>query len=114
MSCEWDFMSAEQDNCKRWTSVGMVATAARSVRWTTPKGTALRMISWYQANVSAGRDLCSRPAPYNCSNRAAWMIRSYGLIIGGMMTFWVTVLADCGSSTPPENSHTDCSFCDCA
>jgi hypothetical protein len=63
-------------------TLGVVWMAFRAAGIGRPKGTVLRMIAWYQANVSAGRNLCSIPAPYNCSNRMAWTINNYGLILG--------------------------------
>lgn len=67
----------------------LVYRAARAVGWQGgPKRTVLAMIEWYQTNVSAGRDLCSRPAPYNCSNRTAWAITNYGLFIGVLIGLW--------------------------
>lgn len=79
----------------RWTMLRLFLTALTSVRIGTPKRTALRMIRWYQDNVSAGRDLCSRPAPYNCSNRAAWFVGSYGVLLG-MLFAWSAMRHDYG------------------
>jgi len=77
------------------TMLRLAAVAFLAVPIGTPKRTALRMIRWYQDNVSAGRDLCSRPAPYNCSNRAAWFISSYGVLLGTLFT-WSVMRHDYG------------------
>jgi putative component of membrane protein insertase Oxa1/YidC/SpoIIIJ protein YidD len=87
--------------------MGMVWQAFRCVQKGTPRVTVLRMIEWYQINVSAGRNRCSRPAPYNCSSRAAWFIRSYGLLVGGMFAFWVVVMGEC-SDGPGEDRGNCC------
>lgn len=100
-------------NCKRWTMIRLFATALTHVRIDTPRDTALRMIAWYQANVSAGRNLCGRPFPYNCSERAAWFIRSYGLLVGGMFAFLVTFVGDCRGAEEPEPDRSCAPDCGC-
>jgi putative component of membrane protein insertase Oxa1/YidC/SpoIIIJ protein YidD len=67
--------------------LGIVWCAFLAVGLGRPKGTVLRMIDWYQTNISAGRNLCSRPAGYNCSAFAVWAISSYGLLFGLTFAF---------------------------
>jgi putative component of membrane protein insertase Oxa1/YidC/SpoIIIJ protein YidD len=84
---------------------------AASVGLAMPRTVALRMIGWYQEHVSAGRGLCSRPAPFNCSARAAWVIGSYGLLAGGLILVLQAGWFQCGREDPGPGDA-PC-FCDC-
>lgn len=85
-SKSWEHMGMGTNTCCRIPTPVLgprvVWQAIRAVGIGRPKETVLKMIAWYQTNVSGGRDLCSRPAPYNCSNRMVWTINAYGLMVG--------------------------------
>ena len=91
----------------------VVWLALRASVWplAAPRTVALRMVAWWQANVSAGRRLCSRPAAYSCSARAAWVIGAYGLLAGGLILVLQAGWFRCAREVPAGPS--DC-FCDCA
>lgn len=39
----------------------------------------------YQRRISAGRNLCSQQAPYNCSNRVLYALDNYGTLVALLM-----------------------------
>lgn len=89
---------------KWFTAVRVFWTALLHTGGWTPRRKAQAMIRWYQTNISAGRNLCSNPEPYNCSNRVYFAVENYGVIVGALM---LTTVLSC-SDGPGENKGNCC------